>query len=55
MLTSIPDLVEAVWSRAEPGRESACQNELLRQLRELLTAREPPRWFRNMRKEKARL
>jgi hypothetical protein len=36
-----------------PGREVACQNEILRELQRLLTPRLPPRWFRNS-EQKAR-
>ena len=46
-----PALIEATWTRAEPGREAAAAlNELLRALRALLTAREPtPHFHRRMR------
>ena len=32
MVIVLPEMMEAAWSRALPGREAAAQNELLRQL-----------------------
>jgi hypothetical protein len=41
----LPQILELVWARAMPGREACCQNEILREVRELLQPRLPPRWF----------
>jgi len=30
MIIVLPDLLQAAWDRAQPGREAAAQNELLR-------------------------
>jgi hypothetical protein len=48
----VPESVERAWRDAPPGREAACQNEILRELRRLLQPRLPPRWLRNAGKEK---
>src|SRR6266568_1873789 len=36
-----PEIVERAWRDAPPGREAACQNEILRELRRLLQPRVP--------------
>jgi hypothetical protein len=32
----LPQILELVWAHATPGREACCQNEILREVRELL-------------------
>jgi hypothetical protein len=47
MASSMPELLERVWTDAMPGREGACMNEMLRELQRLLTPRPPPPVFKS--------